>query len=46
MDGDCLVDLPRGLDRVQVGFVEKHKLMELREEISYHHSAASSVINA
>ena len=34
MDGDCLVDSPRGLDRVQVGFVDKRDLMALREEIS------------
>ena len=34
MDGDCLVDSPKGLDRVQVGFVDKQDLMALREEIS------------
>ena len=34
MNGGCLVDSPKGLDRVQVGFVDKQDLMALRQEIS------------
>lgn len=34
MYGDCLVDSSKGLDRVQVGFVDKRNLMELREGIA------------
>ena len=34
MDGGCLVDSPKVLDRVQVGFVDKQDLMALRQEIS------------
>ena len=34
MYGDCLVDSSSGLDRVQVGFVDKQNLMDLRREIT------------
>ena len=34
MYGDCLVDSSKGLDRVQVGFVDKQNLMGLREGIT------------